>query len=280
MKKKFWGSLIVVSLAFQLSACSSSGKKEDPAAEDNATPPAAGDAGTDAVPKAGAEGEQAAGVTTDTPAPGATSEAPSANTPTTTTDYTVQAGDTLMKIAFETYGDVYQWKTILDGNKDKITDAKALKKGMVLKVESPSTPVAVDRNGEKYLIKEGDTLGKISGEVYGSPSKWKQLWENNKQLIHDPNKIFAGFFLYYLANGSGTNLAAGAQSAPATEVSANTPPATSLDQSAGQVAPQEAPSPGKATDLGSMAAAISASAPAASAGTMGDAAPGAEGATQ
>ncbi|MEO5970073.1 MAG: LysM peptidoglycan-binding domain-containing protein, partial [Bdellovibrionia bacterium] len=209
MKTKFWGPLILISLAFQLSACSSSEKKDE--AGDGTAPLEAGDAGTDAVPAPGAE-SQSAGVATDA-ASGTTTETRVSGGGTS--QYTVQAGDTLMKIAFETYGDVYKWKNILEANKDTISDPKGLKKGAILKLELPATPAVVDRNGEKYLIKTGDTLGKISGAVYGSPAKWKQIWENNKQLIHDPNKIFAGFFLYYLADGSGTNLANAAAAAPA-----------------------------------------------------------------
>lgn len=113
-------------------------------------------------------------------------------------EYSVQRGDTLMKIAFETYGDVYHWKSILDANRDKIPDPNHIPAGTVLKVDKPQTPVVIEKNGEKYLIQKGDTLGKISSQVYGTPSKWKSIWENNKQLIHDPNKIFAGFSLYYL----------------------------------------------------------------------------------
>jgi hypothetical protein len=52
-------------------------------------------------------------------------------------------------------------------------------------------------NGDKYLIKHGDTLGTISNDLYGTSSKWKKLWKNNRELIKDPNRIFAGFYLYY-----------------------------------------------------------------------------------
>lgn len=113
-------------------------------------------------------------------------------------NYTVQQGDTLMKIAFETSGDLYQWKKILENNSDQISDPNQLKPGAVLKVERSSTPVAIDRNGESYLIKSGDTLGTISGDVYGTQSKWRKIYENNRQLIKDPNKIYAGFYLYYV----------------------------------------------------------------------------------
>ncbi len=111
--------------------------------------------------------------------------------------YTVQPGDTLMRIAFETYGDLYQWKKVYEMNRDQLPSPTALKKGMVLKIEKPAVPVTIERNGEKYLIKLGDTLGKISDDVYGTPKKWRKLYENNKQMIRDPNRIFAGFFLYY-----------------------------------------------------------------------------------
>ena len=49
------------------------------------------------------------------------------------------------------------------------------------------------------------TLGSISHTVYGSTRKWKKLWENNRQLIKDPNKIYAGFYLYYQPEGNLTN---------------------------------------------------------------------------
>ncbi len=116
--------------------------------------------------------------------------------------YTVRTGDTLMKIAFETYGDLYRWKGILEANKDKVKNPNLIPAGTVLDVEKPASDATIARNGEKYLIKNGDTLGLISGDVYGTQSKWKKLWENNKQLIHDPNKIFAGFFLYYMPEGT------------------------------------------------------------------------------
>lgn len=102
-----------------------------------------------------------------------------------------------MKIAFETYGDLYKWKDIYEANKDHISNPNALSAGTVLKLDAPSTPVTVAKNGNPYLIKDGDTLGTISTDVYGTKTKWKKIWKNNKQLIHDPNKIYAGFYLYY-----------------------------------------------------------------------------------
>lgn len=114
-------------------------------------------------------------------------------------NYSVKSGDTLMRIAFEVYGDLFQWKKIYEMNKDKVSDPNNLKKGVVLKVEKMSSGGAsvVVHGDEKYLIKQGDTLGSISDDVYGTPRKWRKLYEQNKSWIKDPNRIFAGFFLYY-----------------------------------------------------------------------------------
>ncbi len=111
-------------------------------------------------------------------------------------DYTVQSGDTLMKIAFENYGDLYQWKKIYEDNREKITNPNAIPRGTVLTLKDVTT-VEIAKNGDKYLIRSGDTLGTISDDIYGTTKKWRKLWQNNKQLIRDPNRIFAGFYLYY-----------------------------------------------------------------------------------
>jgi nucleoid-associated protein YgaU len=110
--------------------------------------------------------------------------------------YEVQGGDTLMKIAFKVYGDVYQWRKVLDDNSDRISDPGRLVKGTQLKVDN--APNEDYYNGyERYLIKSGDTLGIISDDVYGTQKKWKQLWKMNDGLVKDPNRIYAGFFLRY-----------------------------------------------------------------------------------
>ena len=201
---------LTLSSAMTITGCSSSKKAEDSANAADQLPTV--DAQTDAVPATAAETPAVAAadappappVTPVADEPKVAAVAPPAAAPAATgeSSYTVQEGDTLMKIAFENYGDLYQWKKILEDNKDKITSANAIPKGTVLKIQSAG-PAEIARNGEKYLIKSGDTLGTISGDVYGTQSKWRKLWENNKQLIKDPNRIFAGFYLYYTPEDPG-----------------------------------------------------------------------------
>ena len=118
--------------------------------------------------------------------------------------YSVKGGDTLMKIAFENYGDLYRWKEIYEANRDKIQDPNHVPPGTQLTLNGAGM-VQIERNGDRYLIKHGDTLGTISKSVYGTNQKWKKLWENNRQLIKDPNKIYAGFYLYYQPEGRMAN---------------------------------------------------------------------------
>ena len=210
-----WKLTLAVILAISLSACSGHKKADDEEAGSDET--VAQDAGTDAVPKEQLESlpdpdktEKNGDLALDSlptddkadPAPSTVADAPPSPdaSPVTssgeTTDYTVQSGDTLMKIAFENSGDIYGWRKVYELNRDKIPDVNHLTKGVVLKVEKASD-VSIDRNGEKYLIKVGDTLGRISDDVYGTPSKWRKIYENNRQMIKDPNRIYAGFYLYY-----------------------------------------------------------------------------------
>ncbi|WP_066018204.1 LysM peptidoglycan-binding domain-containing protein [Endozoicomonas atrinae] len=110
--------------------------------------------------------------------------------------YTVNQNDTLMKIAFEIYGDYEQWRTIKDSNSDKIGSENIIKEGMILTFPEPAEKFIQNKNGDPYLIKRGDTLTSISKNAYGTSRHWKDIWKNNRPLIKDPNLIFAGFTIY------------------------------------------------------------------------------------
>ncbi|HEX8849710.1 MAG TPA: LysM peptidoglycan-binding domain-containing protein [Gemmatimonadaceae bacterium] len=46
--------------------------------------------------------------------------------------------------------------------------------------------------GFGYEVQKGDSLRKIAKTVYGDESKWKQIWEANKQQIPNPDLIHPG----------------------------------------------------------------------------------------
>jgi nucleoid-associated protein YgaU len=55
--------------------------------------------------------------------------------------------------------------------------------------EEPPEQVAKD---EVYEIKSGDTLGAIAKQFYGKASQYMRIFEANRDIIDDPNKIYPG----------------------------------------------------------------------------------------
>ena len=43
-----------------------------------------------------------------------------------------------------------------------------------------------------YTVVKGDTLSKISKEMYGDANKYNTIFEANKPMLKDPDKIYPG----------------------------------------------------------------------------------------
>ena len=110
--------------------------------------------------------------------------------------WTVSKNETLMIIAFKIYGDYDKWRQIAQMNSDKLGGRYQISTGMTLRYDAPAQPFVWNPEGNPYLIQRGDTLGSISNTTYGTKQYWKNIWTNNKPLIKDPNRIFAGFTIY------------------------------------------------------------------------------------
>jgi nucleoid-associated protein YgaU len=44
----------------------------------------------------------------------------------------------------------------------------------------------------RYTVKAGDTLSKISREFYGDPNQYSKIFNANRNILADPNKISPG----------------------------------------------------------------------------------------
>lgn len=110
--------------------------------------------------------------------------------------WSVAGNETLMMIAFKIYGDYDRWREIARLNRDQLAGNNNLRKGMTLRYTVPTESFVWNPEGNPYLIQSGDTLGSISQTTYGVKRYWKNIWDNNRPLIKDPNRIFAGFTLY------------------------------------------------------------------------------------
>lgn len=78
--------------------------------------------------------------------------------------YTVQAKDSLIKIAQKHYGDGMKYRKILDANRDKLPNEHALKVGQVLTIpdlpaaKSPAAPTVASAGAAKPPVVDLDTL--------------------------------------------------------------------------------------------------------------------------
>ena len=54
------------------------------------------------------------------------------------------------------------------------------------------TPEEPEEKAEIYEIVSGDTLGAIAKRYYGNASKYMKIFEANKDIISDPDKIYPG----------------------------------------------------------------------------------------
>jgi len=43
-----------------------------------------------------------------------------------------------------------------------------------------------------YTVKSGDTLSKVSKEFYGDPNRYNAIFEANKPMLENPDKIYPG----------------------------------------------------------------------------------------
>jgi nucleoid-associated protein YgaU len=67
--------------------------------------------------------------------------------------------------------------------KDDMPDFSDVKSGA-----STTAPAASDT----YVVKAGDSLSKIAKQTYGDAKAWKRIFEANKDVIKDPDKVFPG----------------------------------------------------------------------------------------
>ena len=46
--------------------------------------------------------------------------------------------------------------------------------------------------GQDYTVQKGDNLSKIAKNLLGNANAWKQIFEANRDVLDDPDKIFPG----------------------------------------------------------------------------------------
>lgn len=61
-----------------------------------------------------------------------------------------------------------------------------------LRVPPPAKEEKPEEKAEFYEIVSGDTLGKIAERYYGKASDYMRIFEANREIIEDPDRIYPG----------------------------------------------------------------------------------------
>lgn len=58
--------------------------------------------------------------------------------------------------------------------------------------DPPAGPPADDPYAQFYVVKKGDTLSRIAEEFYGDKMLYPKIFEANRDILVDPNRIKPG----------------------------------------------------------------------------------------
>ncbi len=117
----------------------------------------------------------------------------------------IQSGDTFSSLAERYYGSTKFTRFLMENN-PQITDPNRLRLGTIVKIPSrpkdraQRTPAvrksaaAKTVNGPKtYVVKPGDSFYAIARDVLGDATRWKELFELNRQGVRgDPTRLQIG----------------------------------------------------------------------------------------
>jgi nucleoid-associated protein YgaU len=90
-------------------------------------------------------------------------------------------------------------KKIIESQKQQELEARMreMKEAREQRIEEAKQKIrergdAARAKAKTYTVKAGDTLGKIAQKVYGDGSRWKEIFEANKETIKNPDLIEVG----------------------------------------------------------------------------------------
>jgi nucleoid-associated protein YgaU len=62
----------------------------------------------------------------------------------------------------------------------------------VAQVDDQMETLSVEEQAQFYTVVKGDSLSKIAKEAYGDYKKYPFIFEANKPMLSDPDKIYPG----------------------------------------------------------------------------------------
>ena len=110
----------------------------------------------------------------------------------------VEFDDGIVSLSGECSSSAAREKCILmAGNVEGVVDVYASNMTVAAPAVAPGgaaseVPAPVEEKVEYYVIQSGDTLGKLAKQYYGNAMEYPRIFEANREVIEDPDKIFVG----------------------------------------------------------------------------------------
>jgi nucleoid-associated protein YgaU len=114
-------------------------------------------------------------------------------------EHTVARGEHLWKISEKYYGNGYNWVDIAQAN--SLSNPGLIFSGQKLVIPkvklrvaqqistSSAAEISVPITGNSYTVIKGDTLWDIAVRAYQDGYQWPRIYQENRELISDPNLI-------------------------------------------------------------------------------------------
>ena len=120
--------------------------------------------------------------------------------PAVAREVTVEAGDSLSRLAARHLGDAQRFHEIFDANRDRLDGPDDVQVGMTLRLPAAAAapPDAAGPRADAvagvatYTVRPGDSLSRIAGRVLGDPDRWDELFEANRDLLGSPDRVVVG----------------------------------------------------------------------------------------
>ena len=161
---------------------------------------------------------------------------------------TVQAGDTLSKLAARHLGSANRWQELFKANSDQLKSEKQqLKIGMVLRLPGAKATAETSHNltsdqpkpapgtgilsgsgsgTNTYTVQQGDSLYTIAKKTLGSVSRWQEIKAANKATLGGSDKLQIGQKLMIPSAPAKANTGLDITTTPPTRTHDKTPAAT------------------------------------------------------
>ena len=104
--------------------------------------------------------------------------------------YTWKAGDTFTSVAREYYASMAHVRLLRLANEGRTERTLAAGDEILVPVHEPGAGERA--NEDTYTVLEGDTLSSIAQKIYGDPSKYRKIFEANRDILADENTLGLG----------------------------------------------------------------------------------------